>query len=445
MSGQPSAAIDATAANAAPASPARRLLALVLPAVVVGAGSSIALTALTVVANALQGWIWTTVPATLGVDPAAPWWIFGVLTLTGVAIGLVVTVVPGHAGPDPATIELGGPPIPVAVLPGIALAIVLALAGGVSLGPENPIIGITIGLSVAVGTRLIPGIGGGTWAALAFSGTIGAMFGTPVAAALALSEAPGDPKVPLWDRLFAPLVAAGAGALTTHLLHGESFAIGTAPYPGPQLPDLLSGAIVATVAAAIGMLAILVFPLSWRLFQRLGSPFVALVVGGAILGILGAIGGEITLFKGLEQMQELAAASATYTAGGLVLIGAIKLAAVVIAGSSGFRGGRIFPAVFVGVAFGLAVNAFVPGIPQSLAVAASLVGILVAITRSGWLSLFLAAFLVGEAQMLPILCVAILPAWLLVTGRPEMVVTPEQGLGDAGRPSAAGTPPAAAS
>ena len=82
------------------------------------------------------------------------------LTLTGVAIGLVVTFVPGHAGPDPATIELGGPPIPVAVLPGIALAIVLALAGGVSLGPENPIIGITIGLSVAVGTRLIPGIGG---------------------------------------------------------------------------------------------------------------------------------------------------------------------------------------------------------------------------------------------------------------------------------------------
>ena len=153
-----------TAANCGPASPARRLLPLILPAVVVGAGSSIALVALTVVANALEGWIWTTAPAALGVDPAAPWWIFGVLTLTGVAIGLVVTFVPGHAGPDPATIELGGPPIPVAVLPGIALAIVLALAGGVSLGPENPIIGITIGLSVAVGTRLIPAIRRRAWA-----------------------------------------------------------------------------------------------------------------------------------------------------------------------------------------------------------------------------------------------------------------------------------------
>jgi H+/Cl- antiporter ClcA len=410
--------------SAAPASPARRLLPLILPAIVVGAGSSLALVGLTAVANVLQDWLWTTVPATIGMDPHGPPWIFLVLTLTGVAVGLVVTLVPGHAGPDPATIELGGPPLQPAVLPGLALAIVLVLAGGVSLGPENPIIGITIGLSVALGMRLLPSIDVAGWAGLAFSGTIGAMFGTPVGAALALSEAPGDPRVPLWDRLFGPLVAAGTGALTTDILHGESFTIGTAPYPGPQLIDLFTASLVAVGAAAIGMVAIVLFPISWRLFQRLGSPLLGLVVGGLALGLLGAFGGEITLFKGLEQMQELAATSADYTPGGLALIGLIKLLAVVIAGTSGFRGGRIFPSVFVGVAFGLAVNAALPGIPQSLAVAASLLGILVAVTRSGWLSLFLAAFMVGEAQIMPILCFAILPAWLLVTGRPEMVIAP---------------------
>jgi H+/Cl- antiporter ClcA len=408
----------------APASPSRRLLPLILPAIVVGAGSSLALVGLTAVANVLQHWIWTTVPATIGLDPDGPPWIFLVLTLTGVAVGLVVTLVPGHAGPDPATIELGGRPLQPAILPGLALAIVLVLAGGVSLGPENPIIGITIGLSVALGMRVLPSIDVAGWAGLAFSGTIGAMFGTPVGAALALSEAPGDPRVPLWDRLFGPLVAAGTGALTTDILHGESFTIGTAPYPGPQLIDLLTASVVAVGAAAIGMLAIVLFPISWRLFQRLGSPLLGLAVGGLVLGLLGAIGGEITLFKGLEQMQQLAATSADYTPGGLALIGLIKLLAVVIAGTSGFRGGRIFPSVFVGVAFGLAVNAALPGIPQSLAVAASLLGILVAVTRSGWLSLFLAAFMVGEAQIMPILCFAILPAWLLVTGRPEMVITP---------------------
>ena len=47
-------------------------------------------------------------------DPSAPAWIIGILTLTGLAIGLVVTFVPGHAGPDPATVELVGPPLPLA-------------------------------------------------------------------------------------------------------------------------------------------------------------------------------------------------------------------------------------------------------------------------------------------------------------------------------------------
>ena len=46
--------------------------------------------------------------------------------------------------------------------------------------------------------------------------------------------------------------------------------------------------------------------------------------------------------------------------------------------------------------------------------------------------------------MLPILCIAILPAWLVVTGRPEMVITPKQHLAATGGPNATEAPPAAA-
>ena len=49
---------------------------------------------------------------------------------------------------------------------------------------------------------------------------------------------------------------------------------------------------------------------------------------------------------------------------------------MVIAATSGFRGGRIFPSVFAGVAIGLFVNALVPQIPEAIAVSASLMGIL---------------------------------------------------------------------
>ena len=107
-----------------------------MPALVVGAGSALALIGLTVVASGLEDILWTSIPAALGIDSASPGWIFATLTLTGIAIGIVVTLVPGHAGPDPATTGLTAPPLPAAVLPGLAIAVVLALGGGVSLGPE---------------------------------------------------------------------------------------------------------------------------------------------------------------------------------------------------------------------------------------------------------------------------------------------------------------------
>jgi hypothetical protein len=47
-------------------------------------------------------------------------------------------------------------------------------------------------------------------------------------------------------------------------------------------------------------------------------------------------------------------------------------------------------------------------------------GVLPAITRQGRLSLFTAAVPASDAAVLPMPCVASLPFWLLVTGRPQM-------------------------
>jgi H+/Cl- antiporter ClcA len=106
------------------------------------------------------------------------------LTATGIAVGLIVRYSPGHAGPDPATESLIGAPIATGALPGLLAALILGLAGGVSLGPEHPIMVVNIALAVAVGSRLFPRVSSLDWTILAASGTIGALFGTPVAAAL---------------------------------------------------------------------------------------------------------------------------------------------------------------------------------------------------------------------------------------------------------------------
>jgi hypothetical protein len=41
-----------------------------------------------------------------------------------------------------------------------------------------------------------------------------------------------------------------------------------------------------------------------------------------------------------------------------------------------------------------------------------------AVTRQGWLSLFMGAAVVPNLALLPILTLTTLPAWLIVTGRP---------------------------
>lgn len=64
---------------------------------------------------------------------------------------------------------------------------------------------MNIALAVAIGSRLFPRVSSLDWTILAASGTIGALFGTPVAAALIFSQTLNSSNdVPLWDRLFAP-------------------------------------------------------------------------------------------------------------------------------------------------------------------------------------------------------------------------------------------------
>ena len=104
--------------------------------------------------------------------------------------------------------------------------------------------------------------------------------------------------------------------------------------------------------------------------------------------------------------------------GHLALVTVIKVAALLVAAAASFRGGRIFPSMFIGVALGLFINALVPGVPVTLAVGCAVMGYVLAIGRSGWLALFIAAAVAGSPAVLGVLCLAILPAWLIVTRAP---------------------------
>jgi hypothetical protein len=76
--------------------------------------------------------------------------------------------------------------------------------------------------------------------------------------------------------------------------------------------------------------------------------------------------------------------------------------------------------VFIGAALGLCAHALVPAVQSALGVAAGVLGVQPVVTRHSRLSLFTAAMPAPDRSILALLCIASLPAWLLVTGRPQM-------------------------
>ena len=238
-----------------------------------------------------------------------------------------------------------------------------------------------------------------------------------------MSEMRGAGDMRLWDRLFVPLVAATTGSVTMILLQQPNFEVAVAPFPGMTPIDLLTGPAVALGAVAVGLLLVWAFPHAYRLFHKLRHPVLMTGLGGCLLGVLALVGGQITMFEGVAQMKRVAADPGVYGVSGLMLIVAVKLVAILIAASSGFRGGRIFPAAFIGVTLGVLANQLVPAIPVSLAIGCAVMGFMLVVTRHGWLSLFLASVVIPDLKMFPLLCVALLPAWLALVGRPSLLIT----------------------
>lgn len=406
----------------------RMLAAASVPAILTGVLSALILFAFDELSLLLQHLLWENLPHAVGADPEGGWWIFGMLTATGLAVGLIVRYAPGHAGPDSVASELGGQALPLRVVPGLAAAAVVGLAGGVSLGPENPVIAINTAVLTALLARAFPRVPGKLVAGLAVAGTVGALFGTPVAAALVFTGLAGSIAVKgaLFDKLFLPLAAAGAGAVMMNLLSGTLLNF-TVPQGGARSGwDVLTAMVVAAAAAGFGLLGVFAFRWAHRWAHRLRSPILFTTLGGALLGLLGVLGGPLTLFKGAEESKELLAVGGE-SFGVLLLLAVVKLAALVVAAATGFRGGRIFPAVFVGVAFGLAAAALVPAVPASVAVSAAVLGLVLAVARDGWVALFIAIVVSGDVTLSAVLCLAVLPAWLVVTGAPHMLAEDDGG------------------
>jgi H+/Cl- antiporter ClcA len=409
----------------------------------------------------LQHWFFTTLPTQLGFAGSPAWWPLPLLAVSGILVAATITVLPGEAGHKPAEgFKAGGAPT-AAELPGVFLAAVATLSLGMVLGPEAPLIAIGGGLgalAVRLAKKDAPPTAALVIASAGSFAAISALLGSPIIGAFLLMEASGLGGPILGLVLVPGLLAAGIGTLIfiglDSLTGFGSFSLaipGLPPFHHPNgvmfLWAIVFGLVAALLGTGIRLLALALQPLVERRMLLL-MPVVGLGVGGlAILfDEVSGHGVPNVLFSGQSALPDVVLHASAWTIGALVLLVACKSLAYGLSLSS-FRGGPIFPAMFIGGAAGVA-GSHLPGLSLVPAVAMGIGSMACVMLKLPLTSVLLPTLLLSSdgLALAPLIIVAVVVtyvtgAWLPST-RADLARRPKAADGVAtGTPSAAASMP----
>ena len=374
-----------------------------------------------------QTYVFSTLPKELGFASAPVWWPLPWPALAGLLVALTIRYLPGSAGHKPAEgFKTGGPVLPME-LPGIVFASLATLCFGVVLGPEAPLIAIGSGLGV-LAVRLVkkdaPAQAIAVIGAAGSFAAISTLLGSPLVGAFLLMEAAGLGGPMLGVVLVPGLLAAGVGSLIFIGLDSWtgfgtfSLAIPDIPTFGrPDGPEFLwavgIGVAAAVLGTAIRRIGLRLQPVVEQKSVAL-TPVVGLAVGG--LAVLFA---EVTdrssaevLFSGQDQLPSLIQTAGGWSVGALVLLFACKGIAYGLSLSC-FRGGPVFPALFLGAAGGIALS-HAPGLPMIAGVGMGVGAMSVAMLNLPLTSVLLASvFLEADAvALMPLIIVSVVVAYV---------------------------------
>ena len=368
---------------------------------------------------------------------------------------------PGTGGHSPADGLKTGGVFPARELPGIALAALATLGFGAVLGPEAPLIALGGGLAAWTVSRskaaaASPQVKAVVGAAGSFA-AIATLLGSPLSGAFLLMEAIGFGGVTLELVLVPGLLAAGVGALIFIGL-GQWSGLGSFSLAVPGLqhfarPDLAEFGWALVIGLAAGVLAMVLHrgavllrtvvqsqPLLW-------TPIAGLIVAGlaVIFSQATGKGSDEVLFSGQNQVGPFITHAASYGVGALVLLVAMKALAYGVSLSS-FRGGPVFPSIFIGAVGGVLLS-HLPGLPLVPAVGMGMGAMLVGMLRLPLTSVLLASLLLFSdgLAIMPVVIVAVITAYVVVMwlDPPAPVDGPAAAAPPAAAPPSAAVPPSA--
>jgi H+/Cl- antiporter ClcA len=389
----------------------RAFLGLLVLAAVVGVVASVAAWGFLELIHQVQVGAYDKLPDELGFDHTPLWWPLPLLGIAGVLVAVAIVRLPGEGGHVPANGLSAGVTQPVE-LPGVLLAAVAGIGLGVVLGPEAPLIALGSGLGVLLLRRVRADAPDEVAAVMAAAGTFAALaviFESPLIAAIIVIEAAGLGGARLPVMLVPGLLAAGIGSLVLvgmgswTGLDTADIALGTLDLPTFARPDITDIAWTIPLAVAIAVIAFVVLR-GGRAVHGLvmRRPFALIPAAALVVGGLAMLFAETTdkgvdevLFSGQDSIGSLVSGAGSWSLSALALLIVFKGAGWTISLGS-FRGGPVFPALFLGAAAGV-MAAQLPGFSITPAVAVGMGAAVAAVLRLPLAGVVLAVLLTSKS------------------------------------------------
>jgi len=334
----------------------RQRLGLIAAAVVIGAANTVVLKLFIGAVDAGTTDLWDDVFHT----DDHRWLVVPLALVLGIVLAGVLLAVRQPRLPPPHTNSLAfADDDEPATLTGIGMILFVGLCcllAGASLGPEAALVGFAAGFGLWCGQRT----GDGPTARLLQLASVGALLvafvGSFLLVLLPLLMLAQKKQLKVGSAV--PVVVASASAFGTLWLidHGTT-GYGSIPASthfsiGDVLVAALAGLVAAIFGWALHQLIAWLHTVAVGLDARVVWP-VAAAVFGAVIGVAYLAGGESVEFSGQKGTVMLLQHQPAYALGALLVILFAKMLATSWSLGAGYRGGLVFPSVFIGATIAL--------------------------------------------------------------------------------------------
>ncbi len=290
-----------------------------------------------------------------------------------------------ESSPEPPTLKSLGT---------ILIVGIVSLLAGASLGPEASLVALCGGLGTWVALR----INADEAAPLLMLASIGGLLVAFINSFFLVLM----PLLMLWKKkqlkvpTVLPVVLASLTSfLTLWLIDPNANTFGQLTWPRFPIDEFALALALGFATAGLGWLLKKFITRIHKQAQKINKKLPWWVVAGlfgSVIGVLYFIGGPTIQFSGSAGSQMLLSQQSTYTLTILVVIFATKLLATGWSLATGYRGGLVFPSIFIGITIAMIAEQLT-GISNAGVLIGSVAGVFAAMTGPAMGFIFIAAIL----------------------------------------------------